>query len=85
MRSKMTALVAIVAVSVIGCVPVDLSGLLGELQGLGGIVCTAYDFDSDGTVTTAELQEGLEEVFGSDLGFTEAELQEALEFYSCNQ
>lgn len=60
-----------------GCGGLDASGLLGDLQGLGPTVCTAYDFNGDGVVTVAEVQE----VFGTSL--SASEIQDALSFYGC--
>jgi hypothetical protein len=64
-----------------GCGLSGLAGgdLFGSLQGLGPTVCTAYDFNGDGIVTVAEVQQ----VFGDTL--SSAEITEALNFYGCKQ
>ena len=77
MRKMLIGLILLIVV-VSGCgMPTLGTGLFDQLQGLGPTVCTVYDFNSDGTVTTDELRQ----IFGD--AFSDADLQAALDFYGC--
>ena len=77
MRKMLIGLMLMVAL-LSGCGAPLLGGdLMGQLQNLGPMVCTVYDFDGDGHVTTDEIGQIFGDMFPAD------ELQEALDFYGC--
>ena len=77
MRKMLIGLMLMVAL-LSGCGAPLLGGdLMGQLQNLGPTVCTVYDFDGDGHVTTDELSQIFGDMFPAD------ELQQALDFYGC--